>query len=156
MSAATERLEKAVEAVELARNSGDATVTPHAIDELTEAANAALAEIYQVLRGADPDTWAAVLDAFRNGFPTGVDQYGAPMGDTRTFAERVADLLDQIGSNPCIQLDSGERVFGYFCWWAAEASYDTWVAGRKVVPAPVPDPLPHSMKTQPYDEHAAT
>jgi len=85
----------------------------------------------------------------RDGQPTGMDVYGVPMGDTRTFDQRVEDTLIGIGSNPRIDLDSGGSVWGFFCWWALEDRFESVVAGRDVVVVPVPDPLPHSLKTAP-------
>lgn len=82
-----------------------------------------------------------------DGRPSGKDQYGQPMGDTRPAAERVEDLLDQISRSPCIELDSGARVWGYFCWWASADGFDGFVADRTVEVVPVPDPLPRSLKT---------
>jgi hypothetical protein len=82
------------------------------------------------------------------GRPTGVDQHANPMGDTRTFEQRVADRLDKMAGNPCIELDGGAgRVWGYFCWWAPEVKYEKLRAGRVEAAVPVPYPLPHSLLT---------
>lgn len=79
-----------------------------------------------------------------DGKPMGVDNWGNPMGDTRTFEQRVDAWLDSIAGNPCIELDGGGRAFGYFCWWTTEAAFETRFVGEKVVQVPLPDPLPHA------------
>lgn len=82
-----------------------------------------------------------------DGRPTGVDNYGIPMGDTRTLEERVEDALKQVGGNPCIELDGGAgRVWGYFCWWGSEDKYEKTRAGRSEEIVAVPDPLPKALQ----------
>ncbi len=106
--------------------------------------------------GRDGITWrAAIEEQVRyqmdepqkewvcDGRPMGVDNYGNPMGDTRTFEERVAARLADVAANPCIQLDNGAKVYGYFCWWGTEDQYTTaFRRGRGEQHVPVPDPLP--------------
>lgn len=90
------------------------------------------------------------------GEPTGMDQYGNPMGDTRTFAERVDAHLHAWGSNPRIDLDAGGSAFGYFCWWCPEEQYERMLVGKTEVLVPLPDPLPHSMITRHLGEAEPT
>lgn len=81
------------------------------------------------------------------GKPMGVDLYGNPLGDSRTFEERVAAQLVAISGNPRIDLDGGGSAFGYFCWWMPEQQFDARFAGMTVELVPLPDPLPHSLLT---------
>lgn len=47
--------------------------------------------------------------------------------------ERAIELLEKMGKNPRIDLDSGETVWGFQCWWGPEDGFEDWVAGRTVV-----------------------
>ena len=40
-------------------------------------------------------------------------------------------------TNPCILLDSGERVFGCECWWGSEAGVQSMLLGKTVVPVSI-------------------
>jgi hypothetical protein len=82
MSDATKRLEEAVEAVDWARNSGNAQPTLADVDELVEAARAVLGEMHRAAEhaarreneftlGARLADWHAVLDAFRKSLASG-------------------------------------------------------------------------------------
>jgi hypothetical protein len=54
--------------------------------------------------------------------------------------ERIQELyLQAFGSNPCIELDSGDTVWGAQCWWGPEERLDEKVQGREVVLVPVPE-----------------
>lgn len=44
--------------------------------------------------------------------------------------------LDDLGEdyvNPCIELDNGKRVWGYECWWGAEAEVLRSLEGRTII-----------------------
>lgn len=46
----------------------------------------------------------------------------------------IADLLTETDTtNPCIELDSGEVVYGCECWWGPEDTIKGHFEGREVV-----------------------
>ena len=40
-------------------------------------------------------------------------------------------------SNPKIQLDNGNIVWGYQCWWASEEKVKEMIGNRNVIPATI-------------------
>lgn len=64
------------------------------------------------------------------------------------------DLNECGRSNPKIQLDSGDAVWGCQCWWGPEAAYDTTVGGRKVEIVPVPEENRPKTHLVPLTTHA--
>jgi hypothetical protein len=65
----------------------------------------------------------------------------------RDFEQLVTDMLATVSRDPCILLDTRQRVWGYFCYWGPEEHLDLLAAGRTVITVPVPDPPPRSLKT---------
>jgi hypothetical protein len=46
----------------------------------------------------------------------------------------MAEVMREInGDNPCIELDSGERVWGCECWWGKEESVKKILTQHKVI-----------------------
>lgn len=56
----------------------------------------------------------------------------------RPLEDRIAEQWQRLSSNPCIELDDGNTVWGAQCWWENEDLYDKTVGGRSVVVVPVP------------------
>ena len=61
--------------------------------------------------------------------------YGVRIEDeVPTGAGGMGEMLVEDGvRNPCILLDSGERVYGCESWWASEAKVKEWIGDREVV-----------------------
>lgn len=65
--------------------------------------------------------------------------FGVYVGDEVPGPEAagMARLLHEIDRpNPCIRLDSGEKVYGAECWWGDEERVRASIGGRTVRDAP--------------------
>jgi hypothetical protein len=52
----------------------------------------------------------------------------------------ITDLLAELKcTNPCIQLDNGDIVWGCECWWGSEAVVRARIGDRKVVEVRISD-----------------
>lgn len=45
----------------------------------------------------------------------------------RPIEDRIREFKEETFKNPCIELDSGEIVWGYQCWWGVESK---WISKR--------------------------
>lgn len=58
----------------------------------------------------------------------------------KPIEERIQTLYEvTYASNPCIELDSGDTVWGAQCWWGPEERMAEKVGDREVITVPVPD-----------------
>lgn len=89
---------------------------------------------------ADLDTWPLWEQAIEEGKYTreeGERKYHESVAKIaaerqRPIEERAHDLLLQMARNPKIELDNGDVVWGYQCWWGPEERWPEISAGRTV------------------------
>lgn len=50
----------------------------------------------------------------------------------RPLRERAHEILERMAHNPKIELDNGDVVWGYQCWWGPEERFEEIARGRTV------------------------
>lgn len=43
---------------------------------------------------------------------------------SRSMDERIKEMKEDLSKNPCIELDSGEVVWGFQCWWMDQETFE--------------------------------
>lgn len=56
--------------------------------------------------------------------------------------ERAHELLLRMANNPKIELDNGDVVWGYQCWWGPEEQWAKVAQGRTITEVRIADELP--------------
>lgn len=101
--------------------------------------------VTEIIRGHDDnppfDSEAVIRWEIKNGH-TPEDDFDKRMAEVeesrrqeraRPIRERAHELLCRMNLNPKIELDNGDIVWGYQCWWGPEEKWsDEYIRGREV------------------------
>jgi len=94
----------------------------------------AIGERVLAVRSADETT------LFIYGYGTYVGYETPPVGTPHIFGPITQELVDIGYTNPKIELDSGDVVWGAQCWWGpVDKMLDEYAIDREIEVVPVPE-----------------